>query len=328
MEIEEKARIAAKEWGAKDPSLISRRENAVYKITLANGRHAALRLHRPGYHTLAAIKSELWWAERLADELFPTPRPVRLPNGEHVLSLGEDEHVSVIEWLGGEPIGFGGKPMSQSYTELIHIYHATGGLLRQLHDLSQTLDFPEWFERPRWDVDGLTGESPRWGRYWGHECLGGHEKMILEARDLARERLLKHEKEGEQVILIHCDAIRENLLLANKTSLHLIDFDDSGWGFRMHDLACAISQSIDDPDLHHWQKISILSGYHGPSLSKLDAQHGIMFDTFALLRVFSSVGWAIERIEEDGSRISKYVERAQRLARRYLKGDPLAPPDP
>ena len=46
-------------WGlpAQTPELLKYRENAVFKVRLADGRKAALRLHRPGYHSEAELRS-------------------------------------------------------------------------------------------------------------------------------------------------------------------------------------------------------------------------------------------------------------------------------
>ena len=40
-------------------------ENTTYRVTATGGRRFALRIHRPGYQTPDAIRSELAWMESL-----------------------------------------------------------------------------------------------------------------------------------------------------------------------------------------------------------------------------------------------------------------------
>ena len=48
--------------GDVELSLLEHRENAVYKVVIgATGERFALRVHRHGYHTENAIRSELKW---------------------------------------------------------------------------------------------------------------------------------------------------------------------------------------------------------------------------------------------------------------------------
>ena len=73
---------AAAHWGgAAALRLIRDRENAVFEAALPAGL-AALRLHRVGYQSEAAIRSELWWCAALADAGAPVPRPIPAQDGE------------------------------------------------------------------------------------------------------------------------------------------------------------------------------------------------------------------------------------------------------
>ena len=48
-------------------SMINLSENATYRVQAADGRKWALRIHREGYHSKAAIASELAWLMDLRD---------------------------------------------------------------------------------------------------------------------------------------------------------------------------------------------------------------------------------------------------------------------
>ena len=60
------AETALPHWGLQPErmELVSRSENIVFRLETPNGAHA-LRLHRPGYHTLAELESELQWTRAL-----------------------------------------------------------------------------------------------------------------------------------------------------------------------------------------------------------------------------------------------------------------------
>ena len=66
---------ALKAWDITDcePELIKIRENAVFRIRRANGFDAALRIHRYGYHSDAALQSELSWMHALQQDGIEVP---------------------------------------------------------------------------------------------------------------------------------------------------------------------------------------------------------------------------------------------------------------
>ena len=74
------AEEAAGLWGGHVLRPLRLRENEVYELSLS-GRRAALRLHRRGYQSADAIRSELWWCAELARAGLPVPAAVPLPEG-------------------------------------------------------------------------------------------------------------------------------------------------------------------------------------------------------------------------------------------------------
>ncbi len=294
---------------AQEPRLISHRENAVYEVALARGR-AALRLHRPGYRTEAEIRSELIWTEALADAGFPAPRPLRTQDGALMAQLPDGQTATMIAWMEGTPIGAGGTALEGDRRDL---YRRVGMLLARLHAVSDGLDLPQGFIRPLWDADGLTGPDPLWGRAWAHPALSGAEAaLILAARDRARALLTTHDGALDRG-LIHADALRENVFQTG-AGLALIDFDDSGIGYRMYDLVSALTQSLDDAD-HDDLASALMEGYGG--VRHLPQTVRDLFPLFAMLRAFSAVGWMIPRVAPDDPKTALYLARALRLARAY-----------
>ncbi len=103
----------ARLWSAVGaPRLIKDRENAVYEIALPGGERAALRLHRPGYQSQGAIRSELWWMAQLAEAGVPVPRPVPTRDGALVAEV-DGRAASVVSWVEGAQIGDGTAPWAR-----------------------------------------------------------------------------------------------------------------------------------------------------------------------------------------------------------------------
>ena len=90
------------------------------------------------------------------------------------------------------------------------------------------------------DVDGFVGESPFWGRFWEEPRLGSSERRLIEsARIKVQAVLSRYEKRADGYSLIHADLHPGNILF-DGSRLHLIDFDDAGFGWHIYDLAVAL----------------------------------------------------------------------------------------
>jgi len=304
-------------WGGSTaPRLISHRENAVFAVTLADGRKAALRLHRPGYNSEAAIKSELWWTGALAKSGFPAPAPIALPSGSYVLHLCDGQIASMIGWVDGAQIGAGGTALAGSLADQIALYRNLGGLLAHLHTASDALRLPDDFQRRDWNLEGFLGEAPLWGRFWENPALDAHGRdLINAARDQARDDLVDYAACADHG-LIHADALRENVFRRGD-DLTLIDFDDAGFGFRMYDLAVALSQSTGE-DCFEALKDALLVGY--ADIRPLCPRDIDRFGLFATLRAFASFGWVMPRLAPKDPAVERYLLRMTAAAQRYLKG--------
>lgn len=305
---EVEAALAA--WGGRNARLIKDRENAVFAATLAGSARAALRLHRPGYQSAEAIRSELIWTEGLADAGLPVPRPIRTRSGDllHILPTGRA--ASMVTWLPGRPLGSFGTPLEGPPAAQADTFHHIGKLLARLHTATDALALPTGFTRPAWDAEGLLGEAPLWGRFWENPALARQESaLLLEARTEARRRLdaLTSADTG----LIHADLMRENILTDGPT-LRLIDFDDSGFGFRLYDLGTLMLQNLEEPAYPDLLAAAI-EGY--ASLRPIDAGN---VPLFVVLRCLASCGWAVPRLPPGSPARRAYAERAVTWARLLL----------
>lgn len=303
--IQALASDALRLWGGGTaPRLIANRENAVFHTVLSDGTPAALRLHRAGYQTDAAIESELIWTDALAAAGFPCPRPIRTADGALLGCPAVGPRVSVIAWIDTLPVGRAGIPAAGTIAQQCELYHTIGAMIARLHRLSDGLTLPAGFQRPQWDLDGLTGDLPHWGRFWENPALNGKESdRLVHVRDIARAHL----RDGAwDTGLIHADLLQENIL-GSAEHLSLIDFDDGGFGYRLYDLGTAMVQHAEAP---HFDDLSaaLCDGYGGGHAD---------LPLFTLLRACASTGWLIPRLPPDDPRHRSYADRALRLAHRY-----------
>ncbi|MBS0564127.1 MAG: phosphotransferase [Proteobacteria bacterium] len=307
--------------GGRAPRLVKMRENIVFQVWLADGRAAALRLHRPGYQSRAAITAELDWTAALARGGLRVPEPIAGRDGSWTCEAG-GRVASVVGWLEGAAVGAAERPLAGSVREQADLFRRIGALVGGLHRATDALAFDPALTRPSWDVAGLLGEEPLWGRFWDNPVLSeGDRALILRARTEAATELRRRLAEGADFGLIHADVLRENLLAA-PGGLALIDFDDSGYGFRLYDLGTALVQSLEEPHLP--VLAAALAGGYGAARG-IPAPDARDLTLFTLLRCLASLGWIMTRALPDDPRQGLYAGRAVGLARHWLAGtSPLA----
>lgn len=308
-------------WGkATQIRPIKQRENAVYELTLPEIGRAALRIHRSGYQSEAAIWSELWWLDALAEKGLPVPRPLMTSDGSMIAKLPDGRSVSLLTWVEGRELGQDGTQLSGSFEEQTRHYARLGQLLAEIHATTDHLKLPPDFQRPSWGIDGLLGNAPLWGRFWEHpNATPGQLSLFKEARSLATKRLADYTAKGADQGLIHADVLRENVLVSGK-NVTLIDFDDCGFGFRLYDLGTAIIQNLAEPNLSHIAQ-SLCEGYSAIRL--LSEDDVALLPWFVLLRSLASVGWTISRLPPGDTRHQPYITRAVQITETVLNGREL-----
>ena len=301
MTLPAQATEAAAHWQGRIIRLISNRENAVFEMETPSGR-SALRLHRMGYQNAAAIQSELWWCAALADAGVSVPRPQPAKNETLLVTLGNGRVASCIAWADGKPLGENGKPFDAPLAVLLDQHAALGELLAKMHDVTDQLSLPTGFSRPSWDVAGLVGDAPFWGRFWEHPVATAAQKaQLARIRGWLQEKLAEHAVSGH-FGLIHADVLRENILVAG-TSVSLIDFDDSGFGFRLYDLGTAMLPNLYEPGYSDLRD-ALIAGY-----STLRPADRDTVEMFTLARACASVGWTMPRLAADDPIHKSHIAR-------------------
>ena len=295
-------------WGFSnaEATLVAARENHVFRVDAPDGRTLALRLHRPGLRSPAELRSELQWMKVLADAGMNLPRPIADQTGRLCVLVGETA-VDIVTWLAGTPMGKDGQ--LSALPDPIAAYRALGQAMADLHNLSDAWTSPADFTRPAWDSAGLLGESPLWGRFWENPRLSIDQAQLLtKARHVASAQLTTLAPSLDYG-LIHADLVPENvLMLGNK--VQVIDFDDSGFGFRLFDLATVLNRALreDNYASHH---AALLAGYNTRHSIDLEA-----LSLFQALRAFTYVGWIVPRLNESGAeaRCKRFIALACQMA--------------
>ncbi|WP_260692173.1 phosphotransferase enzyme family protein [Gemmobacter fulva] len=321
--LQARAVQAQARWGLSTPPvLLKYRENAVFRVQLADGRPAALRLHRPGYHSAAELASELHLMTALRATGLRVPRPILTAEGAATVTLAADVgqpalHADIVSWMEGTPLGQTGIPLGMTAAQLTSVFTALGRTMAQMHSALDRWQPPPGFARKAWDGEGLLGAAPLWGRFWDCAGLRAEEAARLQAiRALAATGLSRLGRLDYG--LIHADLVRENVLLTG-TTVEMIDFDDSGPGWRMFDIATALIKNRREPNYRRIEA-ALIAGYR--TARALHAQDLQALPLFLLLRALSYIGWAAARLEESGTRdrMARFLCDAFDLADAYQRG--------
>ncbi|MDP4823845.1 MAG: aminoglycoside phosphotransferase, partial [Aestuariivirgaceae bacterium] len=123
--------------------LINLSENATYRVQSRCGKRWALRVHREGYHSHAAIASELSWLMALRSEgVVTTPVPLPGRDGELIQLVtvdGHSRHAVLSAWEEGREPGVG-EDLSAHFATL-------GGVTARMHLHAKAWQRPAGFTR-------------------------------------------------------------------------------------------------------------------------------------------------------------------------------------
>ncbi len=320
------ARAALPAYG-RDPDtrvrLLSLSENATYLVERpdAHGDPMVLRVHRPGYHSLDAIRSELSWMAALRGETqVTTPQLIRASCGsdagkEVVCATAGNTtvHVDAVTFVAGCTAEEA--PDAVGFDEL-------GRITAIMHDHVQSWAAPEYFTRFRWDLDTMLRPQARWGDWRNAPGLteDGAEVITRAAAEIDH-RLTEFGCGPDRFGLVHADLRLANLMVDPSTPgspITVIDFDDSGWSWYIADVGAVVSFIEDTPEAERiiadW-----LRGYL--TVRDMPEEHRELIPTMVMLRRIMLSAWIGTHVDA-GAAISvtdNFAAGTAALARRYLE---------
>lgn len=312
------AAAALPRWGIApdaDVRVLNHSENITYLVTAPDtGTRTVLRLHRPGYHSDAAIHSELAWLEALRNDVgIETAAPVPAIDGSVLQILNSPEidaprRAVMFTFLEGhEPSGALDAEMEQ-----------LGEITARLHLHARGWRPPDGFTRFAWDYETMLGSRPHWGRWRDGLGVSGSTEALLGRLDATlRRRLAAFGSGADRRGLIHADLRLANLLL-DQGRVKVIDFDDCGHSWFLYDYGTALSFIEDRPDVPELTQ-SWLRGYR--LVAPLGAAEEAELPTFLMLRRLLLVAWLGSHNDTDLARAlgTPYTEASCRLAEDYLR---------
>ena len=295
--------------------LLSLSENATYLVE--DDDPIVLRVHRPGYHSLAAIRSELAWMRALRTETsVTTPELIPAQNGDDVVTAevdGELLHVDAVTFVPGCTAEE--DPDAVGFDEL-------GRLTAIMHDHTRRWPIPAGFTRFRWDLETILGPRARWGNWRLAPGLTETDHAWIEraAADITA-KLTEFGCAPDRFGLVHADLRLANLMVDPTdigAGITVIDFDDCGWSWYLADLGAAVSFIEDTPAgeriIADW-----LTGYR--EIGAIPAAHLELVPSFVMMRRIMLTAWIASHHDADAAIGvgGQFAPGTARLAERYLE---------
>lgn len=300
--------------------LIGSYTNMIYRVYAQDGAlqpeaQYALRIARPGWRDEEAAHSEILWLEALArDTDIPVPSIIRSKRGAGVVTaqvegVPEARHAVLMTWQPGQLLGH-------------HLTEANlskmGALFGQLHEHGSNWQPPDAFSPRRFERFLSRGEPDL---IFAEENLGQYApanlkvlRQIYEMIDLAYADLAT---DGLRVI--HCDLWHNNIKIKNGT-LYPFDFEDTIWGYRLHDIAMAMLDLYEEMDMARYE--TLLAAFRRGYEAYLPWPEGDL----ALLQI-SRILWRINFIARfEPQWLAHNVAFYTDLFERYLAQGKLIPP--
>ena len=318
------ARDALLRWGVRDcePQILKVRENAVFRVQAADANAAVLRVHRHGYHSDAALRSELAWLEALNAEGIAVPAVILSAAGEpfeivEVEGVPEPRQVDMLSWMPGVPIGTIEEGLNPAIADVHGVFEAVGRLAARLHNQTEVWPQPPGFVRHAWDREGLVGPEPLWGRFWEAAVLGAEERRLIHrAKAQVHVDLTAYGRPPRRYGLIHADLNLDNMLFDGERVI-ILDFDDCGFGWHHFDLS-TVWTLFHGSDLADAMRAGVVEGYRRER--DLPDEELACMPLFELGRAFSYLGWVHTRSETASAQAlaPEVAQLACTLAEAYL----------
>lgn len=290
-------------WGLNGGKvdLIKQRENAIYKVTDVDGACSVLRIHRRGYHDEESLLSEHQWMGALSAAGIRTPAVIAALDGVSFQSISSGNAevpylCDMLGWVSGTPLGSVEDILAGEGAHMGATYRSLGEIAAQIHNHGTKWVRPSGFSRQAWDLDGLTGDDPNFGKFWESKYLTSEQReLVLFARENIRAELLSFGYADDRFGLIHADFVPENIFI-DQDGIAIIDFDDAGFGWHLYEFSVALYFFLGQ-DSYQPMFEAMVEGYrqHRP----LPNEHLKMMPCFMAIRSLTLLGWLQTRSGSD-----------------------------
>jgi Ser/Thr protein kinase RdoA (MazF antagonist) len=274
-------------------------ENVTFRVTDArDGLPLVLRLHRPWYHDIVALQSGHIWTRALVQAGIAAPEPLLTQAGEsftqaEITETGERRWVGLARWVEGELLADVIARETDTDANASRMAQV-GAIMAAMHNQARGWTPPAGFQRHMLDADGLMGPKPFWGPFWDQAILShGERDMLLRMRDRLHAALTCYGQLARTFSLIHADLHPSNVVIDGARAA-VIDFDDSGFGWHLYDVAVALTAYQGHPDFAVLRD-GFIAGYR--SVRAISDEDLTLLPMFLLIRDMATLGWYHQRPE-------------------------------
>jgi Ser/Thr protein kinase RdoA (MazF antagonist) len=259
----------------KEVTLINNEYNATFKVVSIDNDQFALRVNINSPRTTENLKAEVSWVNHLyEDGRVKVAKPIKTTRGDFFVSMHHEHavrelHCVLYSWLPGSEL--------DDEPELVQL-QALGEAMARMHIVARDFQLPSYSKLPVfddvlwWTEDHLLSDKSVLDQ--------GSKELISRALQLIDSHI-KSLYIGAIPIVIHADLHGGNVLWS-QDSLSVLDFDDSGIGLPVQDLATAIYY-LDTPE----EDAALREGYSSvaplPEMSERDLKVFLMQRRIILL---------------------------------------------
>jgi Ser/Thr protein kinase RdoA (MazF antagonist) len=219
-----------------------------------------LRIHDQNEQPTGAIKLEMEWLAAICSEAgLPVPQPVRNLNGKllsqiSIPGIPGARDCTLLRWLKGRLLTRRIRPEH---------YKAQGHLMAQLHNHAQNWKSHQGPSKRSFDCKGLFEDDAGTG-FPNAKAWPLLPRRYFEPYKIISQKaksVMNRWGRGPEVYgLIHADCGLDANVLFHKGKASIIDFDGSGFGYYIYDLALALEHCWDE-DKYLQYRGALLDGY-------------------------------------------------------------------
>lgn len=238
--------------------LFSYETNLLYRVQTVAGETYVLRLANGRWRSPQNAAGEVSWLDALATETdIPVPHIIRTADGTAIVKPTAESapagfHALLMSWLPGTLLG---KQLTDE--NLVKM----GELFGQLHHHAGRWQPPGDFPTQRFDRMIARGEpdlllSDATAALYPPGVAAGMAQMC-DAVAGAYAAL-----DPADLRVIHCDLWHDNIKV-HRGVLYPFDFEDTIWGYRLHDIAMAMLDLYEEMEQAHYERLlaAFRSGY-------------------------------------------------------------------